>query len=91
VTDLQWDRLSAVYMLVAYNAFMSLWDTEACTEVHVFERQSTGISCIGASLPLSCVYDCVVANGCYLVAAWMDWTAGNFISANAKTGKEREG
>lgn len=65
VVDIQWDRLSAVYMIVAYQSFISLWDAEVGNEVHVFEKQSTGISCL----------------------AWMDWTAGNFVSTNPKTGE----
>ena len=64
VVDIQWDRLSAIYMIVAYQTFISLWDTESGSEVHLFEKQSTGISCL----------------------AWMDWTAGNFVSSNPKTG-----
>ena len=65
VVDIQWDRLSAVYMIVAYQSFISLWDTEVGNEVHVFEKQSAGVSCL----------------------AWMDWTAGNFVSSNPKTGE----
>jgi WD40 repeat protein len=69
VVDIQWDRLSAVYMIVAYQSFISLWDTEVGNEVHIFEKQSTGISCL----------------------AWMDWTAGNFVSSNPKTGEGVDG
>lgn len=51
-------------MIAAYQIFISLWDTETSTEIHIFEKQNTGISSI----------------------AWLDWTAGNFLSANLKTG-----
>jgi hypothetical protein len=51
-------------MIAAYQIFISLWDTETATEIHIFEKQSTGISSL----------------------AWLDWTAGNFISSNPKTG-----
>lgn len=64
VTDVQWDRLSAVYLLVAYQTFISLWDTESLTEIHSFDKQGGNISAI----------------------AWMDWTAGNFVSSNSKNG-----
>jgi WD40 repeat protein len=64
VTDVQWDRLSAVYLLVAYQTFISLWDTESLTEIHTFDKQGGNISAI----------------------AWMDWTAGNFVSSNSKNG-----
>jgi len=64
VVDLQWDRLSSIYLLVAYDTFISLWDTETKTEIHIFEAQSNRITSI----------------------AWMDWTAGNFISTNSVTG-----
>ncbi len=64
VVDLRWDRLSSIYLLVAYTSFISLWDVENQTEIHTFEKQN---------LPISSI-------------AWMDWTAGNFISTNAKTG-----
>lgn len=64
VSDLQWDRLSSIYLLVAYQYFISLWDTESCTEIHTFEKQNVSITSI----------------------AWMDWTAGSFVSTNSKTG-----
>lgn len=64
VVDLQWDRLSSIYLLVAYDTFISLWDTESKSEIHIFETQNTRITSI----------------------AWMDWTAGNFISTNSVTG-----
>ena len=64
VVDLQWDRLSSIYLLVAYQTFVSLWDSETCTEIHTFEKQSSGITAI----------------------AWLDWTAGNFVSTNSKNG-----
>ena len=47
VVDMQWDRLSSVYLLVAYQNMISLWDTEGKSEITVFEKQGTGISCIG--------------------------------------------
>jgi WD40 repeat protein len=46
VIDLQWDQLSSIYILIAYSSFLSLWDTETCTEVHSFEKQGIGISSI---------------------------------------------
>ena len=64
VTDVQWDRLSAVYLLVAYQTYISLWDTESLNEIHSFDKLGGGITAI----------------------AWMDWTAGNFVSANSKNG-----
>lgn len=64
VVDIQWDRLSDVYLLVAYQNFVSLWDAERAEEIHTFERQPIPITSID----------------------WLDWTAGNFISTNAKNG-----
>ena len=64
VVDVQWDRLSSIYFLAAYQTFVSLWDSEAGTEIHTFEKQPTGITAI----------------------AWLDWTAGNFVSTNSKNG-----
>mgnify|MGYP003706057019 CR=1 FL=1 len=64
VVDIQWDRLSSVYLLVAYCNFISLWDTETQCEINVFDKQPAGITSL----------------------AWMDWTAGNFVSTNAKNG-----
>jgi WD40 repeat protein len=64
VVDMRWDRLSSVYLLVAYQSFVSLWDTETLSEVHAFDKQPGGITSI----------------------AWMDWTAGNFVSSNSKAG-----
>ena len=46
VIDLQWDKLSSIYLLVAYDTFISLWDTETKTEIHVFEAQTTKITSI---------------------------------------------
>ena len=62
IVDIQWDRLSSIYLLIAYTYFISLWDTESSTEIHIFEKQSISITSI----------------------AWMDWTAGNFVSSNSK-------
>lgn len=62
VVDLQWDRLSSAYLLVAYQFFLSLWDAESGSEIHTFEKQTVPITCV----------------------AWLDWTAGNFISANGR-------
>lgn len=62
VVDLQWDRLSSAYLLVAYQFFLSLWDAESGSEIHAFEKQTVPITCV----------------------AWLDWTAGNFISANGR-------
>eukprot|EP01032_Pedospumella_encystans_P020923 gene20923-23757_t len=62
VVDLQWDRLSSSYLLVAYQFFLSLWDAESGSEIHAFEKQT---------IPITCV-------------AWLDWTAGNFVSANGR-------
>jgi len=67
VVDLQWDRLSSIYVLVAYSSFISLWDAESGSEIHVFDKQGAGITSI----------------------AWLDWTAGNFVSTNSKTGTLR--
>jgi WD40 repeat protein len=67
VVQLQWDRLSSVYLLAAYKTFITLWDTETCAEIQIFEKQHSPISGI----------------------AWLDWTAGNFISTNEKTGVGR--
>ena len=46
VVDLQWDKLSSIYLLVAYDTFISLWDTESKTEIHIFETQTTKITSI---------------------------------------------
>lgn len=46
VVDIQWDRLSSVYLLVAYQSFISLWDTESLTEIHTFDKQGNGITAI---------------------------------------------
>lgn len=62
VVDMQWDRLSSSYLLVAYEFFLSLWDAESGTEIHTFDRQTINITSI----------------------AWMDWTAGNFVTANGR-------
>jgi len=62
VVDMQWDRLSSSYLLVAYDFFLSLWDAESGSEIHTFEKQTVNITSI----------------------AWMDWTAGNFISTNGR-------
>lgn len=62
MVDIQWDRLSSIYILIAYTYFISLWDAESSTEIHIFEKQPISITSI----------------------AWMDWTAGNFVSSNSK-------
>eukprot|EP01034_Spumella_vulgaris_P023701 gene23701-29947_t len=62
VVDIQFDHLSVLYMLVAYTYFISLWDIESGTEIHVFDKQS---------LPITSI-------------AWLDWTAGNFLSTNSR-------
>jgi WD40 repeat protein len=64
IADLAWDRLSSIYLLVAYQHFISLWDSQNCCEVQIFEKQGMNITNI----------------------AWLDWTAGNFISSNRNTG-----
>lgn len=64
VVDIQWDRLSATYLLVAYQFFVALWDGETGEEIHCFEKQPLNITSI----------------------AWMEWTAGNFITTNGKNG-----
>jgi WD40 repeat protein len=46
VVDIQFDRLSVLYMLVAYTYFISLWDIESGTEIHVFDKQSLPITSI---------------------------------------------
>ena len=43
IVDVQWDRLSSVYILVAYTNYISLWDTEAQSEINVFEKAPTGV------------------------------------------------
>jgi len=77
VVDLQWDRLSSIYLLVAYESFVSLWDTEAGSEMHVFEKQVYTyfiiiiiiitiviiVQYFTKGIPISCL-------------AWMDWTSG---------------
>lgn len=64
VVDLQWDRLSSVYLLVAYTTYLALWDTESCESLHIFDTQHVHMSSL----------------------AWMDWTAGGFVTASAKNG-----
>ena len=64
VVDIQWDRLSSIYLLAAYSSFVSLWDTEQKTEINKFDKQPSGISSV----------------------SWLDWTAGNFVTSNVKTG-----
>ena len=39
VVDMRWDRLSSIYILVAYDKCVSLWDSEAASEMHSFDRQ----------------------------------------------------
>ena len=46
MVDIQWDRLSSVYLLVAYSGFISLWDTETLTEIHNFDKLGLGITAI---------------------------------------------
>ncbi|KAJ1425015.1 WD40-repeat-containing domain protein [Ochromonadaceae sp. CCMP2298] len=62
VRDLQWDRLSSSYLLVAYSFYISLWDASSGTEIHCFEQQTAEITGV----------------------AWLDWTAGNFVTTNAR-------
>lgn len=62
VEDMQWDRLSTSYLLIAFRTHIELWDTDATIMVHSFEKQP---------LPIRGI-------------AWMDWTAGNFVSFNSK-------
>lgn len=62
VEDMQWDRLSTSYLLIAYKSHVELWDTDSASLVHSFDKQP---------LPIRGI-------------AWMDWTAGNFISFNNK-------
>ncbi|CAM9101486.1 unnamed protein product, partial [Ectocarpus fasciculatus] len=64
VADLQWDKKSSLYLLVAYARSISLWDIESGSTAYTFDKQGGGIS----------------------VMAWMDWTAGNFVSCNRRTG-----
>eukprot|EP01039_Chlorochromonas_danica_P005867 gene5866-6460_t len=44
VVDLQWDRLSSSYLLVAYQTFVSLWDAESGEQIHAFEKQAVPIT-----------------------------------------------
>ena len=67
IVDLKWDKLSSIYLLAAYSNYVTLWDTEAMSEIQIFERMHHPISAI----------------------AWLDWTAGNFITTNEKTGHAR--
>ena len=46
VVDVQWDRLSSSYLLVAYQFFVSLWDVESAMEMQVFEKQTIDITSI---------------------------------------------
>ena len=66
VVDVQWDKLSSVYLLVAYSSFCSLWDSETMAELVKFDKTN--------NVPITGIQ-------------WLDWTAGNFITSNAKTGK----
>lgn len=68
VVDIQWDKLSSVYLLVAYGSFVSLWDSDAASEIMIFDKQN--------QIPISGL-------------SWIDWTAGNYITANAKSGSVR--
>jgi WD40 repeat protein len=81
VVDVQWDKLSSVYLLVAYTSFCSLWDTSntqidpaiasnsnvntSCVELMTFDKHNTH------NMPVSGM-------------SWLDWTAGNYITCNAK-------
>lgn len=44
VIELQWDPKSQLYILAAYDHIIILWDYEAGTCVHTFDKQGTGIS-----------------------------------------------
>lgn len=68
VVDVQWDKLSSVYLLVAYTSFVSLWDSDSGAELLLFDKQH--------NIPLTGL-------------SWLDWTAGNYITSNAKTGSIR--
>ncbi len=46
VVDVQWDRLSSVYLLAAYQSVVVLWDAERLEALNIFERQSINISTI---------------------------------------------
>ncbi len=46
VVDLQWDRLSSVYLLAAYQSVVVLWDAERLEALNIFERQTINISTI---------------------------------------------
>lgn len=47
VEELRWDQLSNIYLIAAYrNGSIILWDIECGTELHTFEKQSSGINSI---------------------------------------------
>jgi WD40 repeat protein len=46
VVDMQWDKLSAQYLLVAYDALIILWDALTHEKVQVFEKQNVSITSI---------------------------------------------
>lgn len=43
VEDLQWDRLSTSYLLIAYQSHIELWDAESAAIVHSFDKQPLNI------------------------------------------------
>ena len=67
VVEIAWDPLSTLYLLVAYQYEVVLWDIERKESINVFEKQNIPISSI----------------------AWLDWTAGNFMTTNQKNGVVR--
>ena len=46
IIDIQWDRLSSLYLLVAYSNYITLLDTETQAEINVFDKQPAGITSI---------------------------------------------
>lgn len=46
VTDLQFDTLSSIYLLVSYQYYIILWDIEANTQMHIFDKTNFNITSI---------------------------------------------
>lgn len=46
VTDLQFDTLSATYLLVSYQCYIILWDIETGDQMHIFDKTATLITSI---------------------------------------------
>lgn len=46
IVDMKWDALSAQYLLVAYDTFVSMWDVTTSSLIQLFEKQNVSISSI---------------------------------------------